>query len=101
MTDNTILMAGKLEKCLDKLHDFSNFSNDVRSFGVLSLRAFLALNIPVYKKTFTQTYSSKKICLEYKELINPKIKYYVYFTGNLVLEIPKLVWNSLNIPIKE
>lgn len=86
MTSLSILNAGKLEKAMKRLYDFGD--------KIMSLEDFFKYNPPLYKKVYIQEFSKKRIHLEYKQ-VKPVKKYYVFYTENRCIEVPKLYYDTL------
>ncbi|MDD4308672.1 MAG: hypothetical protein PHU53_07710 [Thermoplasmata archaeon] len=89
--------SAKLESAMNKIYRFED--------GTMSLKQFLAIHPPVCKKIFTQEYSEKRIHLAYEKLKTPKITYNIGYSnekyGLLYVEVPKMYYDSLEIPVKE
>lgn len=98
MTDCTVLKQGKIEKLLDKTY---YYTNSLGKDEVLSMRALLALNIFTSKGISIFEYSSKRIHLEYIKLNKSKVDYRLYFGDNCYYSVSKLVYDYLDIPVKE
>lgn len=82
---------GKLDKCLAKQYRFSE--------GVMTLGEYLEKYPPVEKYESVQKYGKKKIHLEYKELDKPKVWYQVRKENGISVDIPKIVYDMLDIPV--
>jgi len=82
---------GKLNKSLDRKYRFST--------GVMPLRDYLESKIWVSKTTYITNTSKKRINLEYKQTID-KRTYTLWDESDIGTEVPKMVYDTYNIPEK-
>jgi len=80
----------RLEKCLDEEFRFSD--------GIKTLRQHFEDHPPVYKTLYFQKYSRKKIGGCYKEFKTPKKIYTIWREDDLGTEVPKLVYDNIEVP---
>jgi hypothetical protein len=80
----------RLEKLWNTKYKFSS--------GIMTLRKFFELNPPINKKIYIKKYSDHRIHSEYKEYDTPKILYYVFYTDQKCIEVPKMIYESLDVP---
>ena len=88
-----IMNEGKLKKCLDKLYRFDS--------GIMTLGDWLEYNKNKfdYKGTHIRNHSSKRIELEYKK-IKDTYTYTIWLKNGHGIDIPKMVYDTLNVPEK-
>jgi len=86
-TNNNLekMYDARLEKQLNKVYRFDN--------GIMSLKQFFERVKPVCKKVYTNEYSSKRICLEYKKLKNPKKTYAIFYNESSFIAVSKMVYD--------
>lgn len=92
-TDNlSTRRIGRLNKCLDRRYRFDS--------GTMSLHQWLQSQELTHKTQHTREYALYKRNGCHKKLKEPKTHYSVY-VGESGIEIPKIVWDALNLPEKE
>jgi hypothetical protein len=94
MTELSVLNAGKLEKAMNRLYDFGDK-------GIMSLKEFFKYNPPLFKKIYVEEYSQHRVHLEYRKHTTPKVKYEVFYNENRCIEVPKMYYDILDVPVKE
>lgn len=85
----------KLQKLLNEQYKWSE--------GVMSIKEYLEKHPPIGKHSSIYEYSNKRINLEYKKLVKPKIVYNIDITDRSSIEVPKMVYDyysDLKEPIK-
>ncbi len=87
--------AGRLNVALMKKY---RFDFDSRMIDCTLQHYLTVVNRPVSKHISVQTYSRRKICLEYKKLAKPKTYYNAEFSTETSISIPKIVYDVLNVP---
>jgi len=73
--------------------------NKPRNYGtgrITTLKSYLPVFNPEIKKTYIENHTAKRVHLEYKKT-KDKYEYYIW-KGNRGLEIPKIVYDSLDLP---
>jgi hypothetical protein len=85
------MKEARLKKCLNNLYDFGNK-------GIMPLGQFFDKFPPINKSIYIPEYSSKRICLEYKKLENPKPEYYLWYSDTNCIHVPKLVFDAFEVP---
>lgn len=88
--DNNPTKIGRLRKCLSREYRFEDL-------GVMSLGLFLQKRPPETKGTYTREYANIKRNGCYAKLAKPKTTYSVWW-GKSGMDVPKIVWDALNIP---
>ena len=79
----------RLDKTFDKLYNLNG--------RIMTLRELVSKAIS--KKVYLQVYSDHRINLEYK-IVN-KTLYLIYFENNLSVSIPKIIYDTLELPERQ
>ena len=90
---NEAMNLGRLKKQLEKLYRYDG--------KILTCEEMIKEFEPNKKIIYVQKYSTKKICLEYKELKSTKRFYSIANKESNIIDIPKIVWDSLDLPEKD
>lgn len=85
------LNDARLKKQLDKVWKFD-------SFGKTTFRELFNNNRFIHKLFLDQTFSSKRIHLEYEKLSKPKRHYYLYYSEKGSFEVSKLIYDWAPVP---
>ena len=84
---------GRLNKALNRVYRYTE--------GTMSLRQYLLQGSWVEKNKRTRTHSRKRIHLEYKRLKAPKIEYTIWHKDDFGMDIPKIVYDAIDLPERE
>ena len=92
MWNQSAMRAGRIRKALARLYCFNG--KDVMTLGdwLDAHRAELT-----HKTTWVQTYTAKRVRLDRPELTQAKT-WYTVWRGDTGLDIPKIVYDSLDLP---
>ena len=86
-----VLNEGKLNKALDREYNFSG--------KVMRLRDYLMFETVTSKKTYITNTSKKKVQGCYQET-KDTYKYCIWFDDNTGLDVPKMVYDTYDVPEK-
>lgn len=85
--------AGRLQKSLSKQYRFG-----FGAMGTMTLGEWLRRTPLSHKTARIREYSRKRTQLEYRKLASPTTEYVVWTMDGSGLDVPKIVYDSLDIP---